>query len=88
MPRDRGDAGQYVLDAVIELGEQQALMILGASALGDVDAGADRLCGPPCLVVIIPVPGFDPPDLSVAENPEYTDKLGLPICEGPVELGN
>jgi hypothetical protein len=73
---------------MVELGNQSALVTLSSSALGDVDTGANRLCGPSCLVVEIPISGFDPPNLPMAENSDYTDKLALPICECLAGLGN
>ena len=45
--RDGGNARQSILHAMIELGDQESLVVLGLSALGDVDVDADHATARP-----------------------------------------
>ena len=81
------DAREHVLHTMIEFGDEEIFMILGLSALGNVDTDADRVRGPPRPVVGEAVTGLNPPHLTVADNPEDTDKLAFLLSECAAGLG-
>ena len=86
--RDGGNARQSILHAMIELGDQEGLVVLGLSAFGGIDVDADHATGAPGIVIANAGSGFDPPHLAAwSDNAKLVNTLGLTFFESAAAVG-
>jgi signal transduction histidine kinase len=80
--RDRGDAGEHILHAMVQLGDQQALVLLGFSAFGHINVNPRHALGATGMVVGNEASRFNPPDLSAGpDKAKFIDDLASPFLE-------
>ena len=80
--RDRGDAGEHILHAMVELGDQQVLVLLSFSAFGHINVDTRHALGATGMVVGNEASRFNPPDLSAGpDKAKLIDKFASPFLE-------
>jgi hypothetical protein len=80
--RDRGDACEHILYAMVELGDQQGLVLLGFSAFGYINVNTRHALGATGMVVGNEASCFNPPGLTTGpDKAKLTGEFASPFLE-------
>jgi hypothetical protein len=80
--RNRRYAGKYILHTMVELGDQQAFVVLSFSTFGQIDVNTSHALGATIIAKLNQTSSFNPPDFSTGENnPKLVDELMPPFLE-------
>src|SRR5262249_34492326 len=80
--RNCGDAGKHILHAMVEFGDEQALVLLSFPAFGHINVDTRHALGATGMVVGNEASRFNPLDLSAGPNKaKLNDEFASPFLE-------